>query len=151
MKGDWLFTCKMIPVQFDCFLDEDNFRTLDGSEHSYKHCGFKPISREYALWFLSNEIYKHYNKLKDFSKLSPFKRIESQHYIRNNDNLEFHYKGKYPLLKNRHSSYGGRFYEKWLIYKEIRLELKDNYDSWDLYEQYVKKLCEISNIKFEGI
>lgn len=152
-KESWIFTCKMIPVQFDCFLDNDNFKTLDGSEHSCKNCGCYPISKEYAMWFLSNEIHKNYNELKDISKLSCFKKIDKYHYVKTYGNLEFHYVGKFPLKKRRQSpsSYKRRFYTKYLIYKGFRLELTNKYDPWDLYRQYIKKLCELENIKFEGI
>ncbi len=59
-KGDWLFTCDLMPVQFSHFIDEeeDDFETITGAYHSRKNCGLAPISRKYALWFLSNEIVK---------------------------------------------------------------------------------------------
>ena len=79
-KGQWLFTCDMRPQQFShiipinlenydasCKLKSkqeqedfinDNFVTLNGSHHSKKNCGCKPISEAYALWFNKNEIWK---------------------------------------------------------------------------------------------
>lgn len=151
-KGDWLFTCSMMPVQFGAFDGEDDFETITGACHSVKNCGLKPISRKYALWFLSNEIHKNYDELKDFKNLSPLKRIDKNHYIKTCGNLEFHYIGSYPLKKDHHSnSYMKRFHNKWLMYKGFRLELTDRYNVWDVYEQYVKQLCEQQNIKFEGV
>ena len=150
-KGDWLFTCSMMPVQFDKWINDDMFETISGSDHSKKHCGCNPISRKYALWFLSNEVYKHYDELKDFSKLSPLKRIDKFHYIKTQGNLEFHYVGCYPTKRKTNQSYKGRFTNKWLVYRGVKLKIENRYDVWDVYEQYVKHLCEQQNIKFEGI
>lgn len=60
--GDWLFTCRMEPVQFDAWANEDHndFMTLDGSGHSAAHCGLHPVSERYAHWFLDNKLYEYY-------------------------------------------------------------------------------------------
>lgn len=150
-QGDWLFTCKMYPVQFLEYINNGDFRTADKSEHSIDHCGCNPVSKKYALWFLKNKIWEAHDDLSDYSKLSPFKRIDKNHYIRIQGNLEFHYVGERPIKKDRHSnSYMKRFYQRWLIYKGFRLELGDKYDVWDVYKQYIEKRCESENIKYEG-
>ncbi len=86
--GQWLFTCKMVPVQFAAFDEEkdpktwgrsadttdeewelfakyNDFQSIDGSCHSVKDCGCKPISDEYAKWFLDNNMQDLYDKHKD--------------------------------------------------------------------------------------
>ncbi len=90
--GAWLFTCAMHPKQFcnvnvrdplkwfgdeqykDVFLKmseveqfnfiNDDFDTIDGSGHSFANCSCKLISKQYALWFLSNNISSIYDELK---------------------------------------------------------------------------------------
>lgn len=150
--NDWIFTCKMKPLQFLEYTGDNAFRTIDKSEHSITHCGLKKVSNDYAQWFINNEIWKAYDDLSNYSNLSSFKRICKYHYIKTNGILEFHYmRSKCTFKKSKpKSSYKGIFYEKWLIYKGIRLELKDKYDVWDLYEQYVKIKCKIDNLKYEG-
>ena len=79
-KGDWLFTCAMKPKQFSHYDERnradygeveneeeflewckyDDFQTLEGSSHSQKNCSCSPISKEYAKWFLENEVDKLY-------------------------------------------------------------------------------------------
>lgn len=150
-KGDYVFTCKTYPLIFSHYIDEDTFETTEGTQHSLEHCKLIPISRKYALWFLSNKIYEAFNELSDYSKLSPFKRIDKNHYIRVQGNLEFHYVGESPIKKDKHSrSYMKRFYQRWLIYKGFRLELKQKYDVWDVYKQYIQQLCKQKGIEYEG-
>jgi len=71
-KGDWIFTCKMDPVQFSHYQDTDSnndpfdvFFSIEGSVHSQRHCGCKRISKEYAEWFIDNEISKLFDKYED--------------------------------------------------------------------------------------
>lgn len=82
---DWIFTCSMIPVQFDKFLPRDptdydpaylaslneedysnfindSFQTMEGAHHSFRHCGCKVISEVYAKWFLDNNIHLLWDK-----------------------------------------------------------------------------------------
>lgn len=80
-KGQWIFTCSMKPLQFshierlnikkEEFSDHwakatdeeweifanDSFVTLEGSHHSKRNCSCKPISEEYANWFIKNECW----------------------------------------------------------------------------------------------
>ena len=88
-EGNWLFTCKMEPVQFEKFLhnnpddydrknftDEewekfiyyDDFITKDGSNHSVTNCGLSLISEEYAKFFIEHELWSLYNKTNCFEK-----------------------------------------------------------------------------------
>lgn len=63
--GQWIFSCKMQPLQFDKWEDEsdkDGFNTLEGSNHSAYHCGCKPISEKYALWFIENKCWDLFSK-----------------------------------------------------------------------------------------
>jgi len=80
-KGDWLFTCAMKPKQFSHYTENnpddyspdemtnefldwckfDDFTTLEGSNHSQKHCSCSPISEKYAKWFIENELDKLYD------------------------------------------------------------------------------------------
>lgn len=53
--GDWLFTCRLEPLQFSHFENEDTFITTGLLSHSVKNCGLKPISEEYAKWFIEND------------------------------------------------------------------------------------------------
>jgi hypothetical protein len=54
-KGQWLFTCSLKPKQFSHYDDNDeDFNTIGGANHSFKHCGCKLISDEYAEWFINN-------------------------------------------------------------------------------------------------
>ena len=84
-KGDWLFTCSMKPKQFnewdrfkkreeygkmsdikwEQFSKYDDFTTTEGSSHAVYGCSLKPISEEYAKWFIKNECWKIYDELKD--------------------------------------------------------------------------------------
>lgn len=76
-KGDWIFTCSMQPKQFshinidknrndyDPMSDEnweeikyDDFETIEGSHHSFKHCGCNKISEKYAKWFIEHKIWE---------------------------------------------------------------------------------------------
>lgn len=75
-KGDWLFTCKMEPVQFDRTIPvdrsqypnlsdsewdifkDDMFCTLEGSHHSRKYCSCTPISDEYAQFFIQHKLWE---------------------------------------------------------------------------------------------
>lgn len=79
-KGDWIFTCSMRPLQFDRITPkkydrsdfpsltdeqfkefvEDDFVTMEGSHHSKKHCSCKPISDEYAAFFIKHELWSLY-------------------------------------------------------------------------------------------
>lgn len=76
-RGQWIFTCSMKPLQFDCFKKEknpndydrdkftdeewerfskyDDFTTIEGSSHSVYHCGLDTITEKYAKWFLENK------------------------------------------------------------------------------------------------
>jgi len=82
--GDWIFTCKLQPLQFDTFRPEknaddynrqaftdeqweqfskyDDFVTLNGSNHSVKNCGLLKVSDAYAEWFNDNQIWLLYDK-----------------------------------------------------------------------------------------
>jgi hypothetical protein len=86
--GDWIFTCSMKPLQFDKIdpknpadysykyllkdLNEeelfnfinDFFQTIEGSNHSFKHCGCHRISEKYAQWFISNQIWDLFDQFK---------------------------------------------------------------------------------------
>jgi len=70
-NGDWLFTCSMQPQQFDKWNDgdEDDFTTLNGSQHSRKNCSLSLISTEYALFFIKHQLWELYDiNDKDFDK-----------------------------------------------------------------------------------
>lgn len=62
--GDWLFTCRMEPLQFDKWLDDkkEDFQTIEGSSHSKSNCSLKPISTKYATWFNENKIWELYKR-----------------------------------------------------------------------------------------
>jgi hypothetical protein len=83
--GDWIFTCRMTPEQFDKFNPRDpkkygkkylaslteeeysnfinnDFQTIIGSNHSFNYCGCKVISEAYAKWFLDNNIHLLFDK-----------------------------------------------------------------------------------------
>lgn len=78
-KGDWIFTCRMEPVQFNYysvkdpndyqkhmdndeewndFINFDDFITIEGSSHAQCGCGCKRITKEYAEWFLANKVWE---------------------------------------------------------------------------------------------
>jgi len=81
--GDWIFTCKMQPLQFDKFDAEKNpedynreaftdekweqfskyndFTTIGGSCHSANNCGLQRVSTDYAQWFIENQIWLLYD------------------------------------------------------------------------------------------
>ena len=88
--GEWLFTCNMIPLQFDHFnykeakyyfsnindykqlsqlekeaFHYDNFVTINGSHHSIRSCGFHPISEKYAKFFIKHKLHELYTYIKD--------------------------------------------------------------------------------------
>ena len=83
-KGDWIITCSMKPLQFshyivldesdydkrkftpkewELFIQFNDFQTLDGSNHSASNCSLKPISEEYAIWFIENKCWNIYDSL----------------------------------------------------------------------------------------
>lgn len=88
-KGDWLFTCKNYPVQFDHPLDDfplenwfkytdpkekpfDDFVSIDGSHHSWTHCGLNLISDKYSEWYTKHKIldlFFDYNCGADWNKI----------------------------------------------------------------------------------
>jgi len=91
--GDWIFTCKMEPQQFDKWLSgvynpEDDFVTIGGSQHSKTHCSLTPISDAYAEFFNKHKLWELYDI---------------------------------------------------------------HYQNFELYEEAVKKVCEVYKIQFEGI
>lgn len=53
----------MYPVQFEQYINKGDFRTTDKSEHNIDHCGCNPVSKEYAQWFLENQIWKIYDEI----------------------------------------------------------------------------------------
>ena len=63
-KGDWLFTCGIIPKQFNNFHndDPDSFETMEGSHHPVKHCSMGLMSNEYAEFFNKHKLWKLYDK-----------------------------------------------------------------------------------------
>lgn len=84
-QGDWIFTCSMKPLQFDHFIEKspndysrgkdtveeweiflkfDDFQTMEGSHHSRRNCSLKIITEAYALWFIKNQIWEIYDKVK---------------------------------------------------------------------------------------
>ena len=69
-QGDWLFTCSMKPVQFGVWLnkEEDDFETLNGSQHSKRNCSLSPISDEYAKFFNDHKLWELYDIYEDFDK-----------------------------------------------------------------------------------
>ena len=83
--GDWIFTCSMEPLQFDKIdprnpddysrkylksLNEEelfnfinaDFQTVEGSYHSFQHCGCHVISEKYAKWFSSNKVWELFDQ-----------------------------------------------------------------------------------------
>lgn len=58
--GDWLFTCKMEPVQFDKWIDDekDDFISIDGSHHSKINCSLSLISNKYAEFFIKHQLWE---------------------------------------------------------------------------------------------
>jgi hypothetical protein len=94
-KGQWIFTCKLTPLQFSHIeiLDDNNrkdyaemndedwnevkydsFVTIEGSHHSKKNCNCKLISEAYAQWFIKNQIHLLYEKYRDVNR--PFESYE---------------------------------------------------------------------------
>ena len=69
-RGDWLFTCSMKPEQFGAWRngEEDDFNTLNGSDHSKRHCSLSPISDEYAKFFNDHKLWELYDIYQDFDK-----------------------------------------------------------------------------------
>jgi len=84
-SGDWLFTCRLEPLQFSHFepkntedyeedfllsMNEDqlsnflndHFVTTDGASHSYKNCTCRVISENYAKWFIANNVYNLFDQ-----------------------------------------------------------------------------------------
>ena len=83
-RGDWIFTCKLQPLQFDMFQPEKNpehynresftdeqweqfskygdFCTLNGSNHSTKNCGLLKVSDAYGEWFNDNQVWLLYEQ-----------------------------------------------------------------------------------------
>lgn len=54
--------------EWDVFKDDD-FATLDGSHHSKKYCGCKPISDEYAKFFIKHELWTlHYDDFDQYEE-----------------------------------------------------------------------------------
>lgn len=86
-EGQWIFTCDMKPKQFKAFDAEKNpadynrasftdetwelfskynhFTTLEGNSHSVKNCTCKPVSENYALWFIKNKCWELFPKNQD--------------------------------------------------------------------------------------
>ena len=79
-KGQWLFTCAMVPKQFKCYHPKNandypnaeegwrnfnDFETMEGAFHSQGNCGCSPVSEEYAKWFLENKIHELYDEDED--------------------------------------------------------------------------------------
>jgi len=86
--GDWIFTCKLQPQQFDKFTSEknpldydraaftderweifskyDDFMTIDGSNHSVGNCGLHKVSDAYAEWFIDNQMWLLYDDNQQF-------------------------------------------------------------------------------------
>jgi len=79
--GDWLFTCRMEPVQFgewkiknpndySCnkedysedewyrMWNEEDFITIDGSSHSRSNCSLHLISTRYAEFFIEHKLWE---------------------------------------------------------------------------------------------
>jgi len=58
-KGDWLFTCRMEPVQFSHWENDEqlDFVTMDGSHHSQYHCGLHLVSTKYAEFFTAHKLW----------------------------------------------------------------------------------------------
>jgi len=102
VKGQWIFTCAMKPLQFSHFLKpkdlshydkswlektqeeqddfiNDDFETVEGSHHSISNCSCKPISEEYAKWFLENKMDENYvspkGKPEDFDPFEVYENI----------------------------------------------------------------------------
>lgn len=133
-KGDWLFTCSMQPKQFGKWQNEDmdDFETIEGSSHNKNNCGLKPISENYAQWFLKNEFWNFY------------------HYL-NNGMFKYRWQCKGFVLKNEIVKKGHRRY---FVYKDFEclLPYKDKHITiWYIYESYVKFMAEKENILFEGV
>jgi hypothetical protein len=87
-RGQWLFTCRMEPLQFshympsnpdhydqtyiqsltpeelDAFIHDD-FATIEGSHHSTHSCSMTLISESYAKWFLENKVWELYDQYKN--------------------------------------------------------------------------------------
>ena len=61
--GDWLFTCHMEPQQFDKWLNQDSFQTINGSHHSKSNCSLTSISEEYAKFFIENKCWEFYDEM----------------------------------------------------------------------------------------
>ena len=132
-KGDWLFTCSMKPLQFDKWTDEYDFETIEGSHHSRTFCGLKPISENYAKWFLKNEFWNFFEYLNEgMFKYSYSKRA---FILKTND-----------IIKKGHRRYFKyQDFEYLLPYKDKHISI------WDIYESYVRFNANKDNIPFEGI
>ena len=122
-EGTWIFTCKMNPVQFKCWLGwsengiyrnpSGNFETMDGSGHSAIHCSISKISKEYADFFILNKISDLFGYIKD----RDVEKIESK-------------------MKN----FGIDDFS--CVFSDDAI--------WEDYENAIMKICDKIGIKFEG-
>ncbi len=58
----------MMPQQFDKWLNEDMFITINGSQHSKENCSLSLISNKYAEFFNKHQLWELYDIYYDFEK-----------------------------------------------------------------------------------
>ena len=151
--GDWIFTCSLKPLQFHSFKDNelDDFITIEGSNHSRKHCGLNVVSEKYAKFFLENNLDQYYDKFNiDFKTLSHLEKVNHGLFKRKKDDVIIYYIGKDNRVKSTHSSYKSRFHKRYLDYKDFRMSLPTKYDTFKVYEEYIKFKCKQNNLTYEG-
>lgn len=168
MKKDiqWIFTCSMQPQIFrewdngqvggdfttvqiydeDYNLKENINLSLMGSSHSKKHCGLKPISENYALFFIKNRLWKYYYLFNNISIVKGKKYVKCgdlYHRYSTNDKVYF----IYEKINKKYKFIG-------IGLEEFTYELNkydENFNTFDIYETYVKYFCSKHNIEYEGI
>jgi hypothetical protein len=149
--GQYFFTCKMIPVRFhswernaegegisSCAEDSDEI----GSSHSVMCCGCNPVSDEYALWFIKNDMSQYFNKIiaavdaRTKHKIVKLKR-------------EFNIGDDYFVF-NYNKDKGYRSLTS-IEYNDITITASEWCEYWEFYESYVKQRAEREGLEYEGM
>jgi hypothetical protein len=157
-KGDWLFTCRMEPVQFRRWLyddlgpdNPDDFETLDGSCHSRLHCSLKPVSTAYGEWFKANRMEQYYDFFltEHVSSLSQWRAIsdKSRYCYRETPNgVKYWYKKRVGGAKQfAYLSFGTFMYRP-----PEGSHFSIRQDIWDVYAAYLRHRAYERGIEYEG-
>lgn len=155
--GQWLFTCNMKPLQFHswgkdsegwefCASHHDRESKDDASWHDTFYCGLKPISEAYALWFIENEMWKHFNVI-----LNAYNNRLLFRYCRaTNTRVCTDIVLQYTMQNKRR-------YLTSVIYLGHKLSPiftdsdTQGFPTWSIYELYVQDRAKESGLEYEGL